>query len=176
MYHSLERDAFVNCYDDLGEDVALIEKAYLQQSLMSTRHYDYRGDGLIKLIQRNKDFLLSFVEALYSQSHTGSLSCNRIDGSFIWKVEGIEDVLYRVIDISIQREPYFGISTHFCNSFFRSSHSNLKERERAFLINYVTANHDNFQKMNIVVDIARHVRKDLFREYFAPLRIVKSGC
>jgi len=87
-----------------------------------------------------------------------------MDLSFVWEVENIEPVLIKVFELAIDREPYFAISDHFCNSFFRNLQGDKKERAKEFLFEYCQKCHIDPNKMNIVVDISRHSMRELFEE------------
>lgn len=155
-------DFFDTHFDKLGDDLELIKKAYLQQSKIHS-HFDHGGKGFLKILRKDLGFLVEYVNSLYSDNHFG-VSADHRDLSFVWQVENIESGLIDVFDFVIEREPYYGILDHFCNSFFRNLQNGTREKAKIFLLEYCKINFHDFNKMNIVVDIARHSMSELFEE------------
>ncbi len=155
-------DFFSTHFDWLGDDIELIKKAYLQQDKIH-HHFDYEGKGFLCILKKDSTFLLDYIRELYSVSQFGFLSDVKNLG-FIWQVVNIENILKDVFDLVIANEPYFGISDHFCNSFFRNLQDETKERAKNFLIDYCKTNYTDSDKMNIVVDIARNSMGEMFDE------------
>ncbi|WP_157676868.1 hypothetical protein [Chryseobacterium sp. T16E-39] len=153
-------DFFIEYFDQLGNDIELIKKAYIQQDKISN-HFDYEGKGMLNILKEDPDFLLEYINSLYNEKQFG-ISGDRKHLEFIWQVEGIENVLLKVFDLIVEKEPYLGFGEHFCNSFFRNLKSDQKEKASQFIINYIKTNYANSNKMNIVVDIARHSMRELF--------------
>jgi len=155
-------DFFSEHFDKLGNDIELIKKAYFQQDKIHN-HFDYKGKGFLNILEKDSNFLFEYTSALYSEKHFG-LSANRKNLSFVWQVEKIESALTKVFDLVIKKEPYFGITDHFCNSFFRNLQVDEKERAKKFLLEYCKANNSDSHKMNIVTDIVRHSMPEIFEE------------
>lgn len=155
-------DFFSQHFEQLGNDVELIKKAYLQQEKIHN-HFDFEGKGFLNLLKKDSNFIYEYVSDLYSVKQFG-LSGSHKDLSFVWKIENIEPVLVKVFELIIEREPFFGFSDHFCNCFFRNLQGDEKERGKKFLLDYCKSNHADSNKMNIVVDIARHTMRELFEE------------
>lgn len=155
-------DFFSTHFDQLGDDIELIKKAYLQQDKIHN-HFDYEGKGFLNILKKDSKFLIEYVNSLYAEKHFG-ISSDHKNLAFVWQVESIEPVLKEIFDLVTEREPYFGISDHFCNSFFRNLQGETKERAKNFLLDYSKANFSDSNKMNVVVDIVRHSMKEMFDE------------
>lgn len=155
-------DVFSTHFDQLGNDIGLIKKAYLQQDRIYN-HFDYEGKGFLNILKKDSTFLVEYVNGLYSEKQFG-LSADHKNLSFVWQVENIEQVLIDVFELVIGKEPFFGILEHFCNSFFRNLHSEAKEKAKKYLLDYCRTNYADYNKMNVVVDIARHSMKEMFNE------------
>ena len=155
-------DFFSTHFDQLGDDIELIKKAYLQQDKIQN-HFDYEGKGLLNILKKDSKFLIEYVKSLYSDKHFG-ISSNHKSLGFVWQVENIEEVLNAVFDIVIEKETYLGILEHFCNSFFRNLQGERNERAKKFLLEYCSANFSDSNKMNIIVDIVRHSMSEMFDE------------
>lgn len=153
-------DFFSEHFDQLGNDIELIKKAYIQQDKIHN-HFDFEGNGMLNILKKDSNFLLEYINSLYDVKQFG-ISGDHKRLEFVWQVEGIENVLVKVFDLIIEKEPYFGIGDHFCNAFFRNLQGEQKEKASQFLFNYLRTNYANSEKMNIVVDIVRHSMRELF--------------
>lgn len=155
-------DFFSTHFDQLGDDIELIKKAYLQQDKIHN-HFDYEGRGFLNILKKDSKFIVEYVNSLYSDKHLG-ISSDHKNLAFVWQVENIEETLKSVFDLIIEKEPYFGILDHFCNSFFRNLQGETKERAKNFLISYCKTNFSNANTMNVIIDIVRHSMKEIFEE------------
>jgi hypothetical protein len=160
-------DLFSEHIENLGDDIELIKKAYIQQNLIQN-HFDYEGKGFMKILEINKNFLVEFVESLYSTSDRYSLVGDHNDMSYIWNIENIEETLIQVFDLIIKKGLYLGIREHYCNVFFRNpKEKGQKKRADNFIRQYVNDNNHDYKKMEIILDLIRHSRKELFEEIFS---------
>ena len=155
-------DFFSTHFEQLGNDIELIKKAYLQQDKIHN-HFDFEGKGFLNILKKDSSFLLEYVNSLYSEKQFG-LSADNKNLGFVWQVDNIEQVIKVVFDLVIEKEPYFGILDHFCNSFFRNLQGDIKEKAKIFLLDYCKANFSDSNKMNVIVDIVRHSMKEMFDE------------
>lgn len=158
-------DFFSKHFGNLGDDIVLIKKAYIQQNLIQ-HHFDYQGKGIVEILKVDKDFLIEFVGSLYSVTDKHSLGGDHSDMSYVWNIDNIEDALIKVFDLVIEKDLYLGILEHYCNVFFRSPKEEQKKRADDFIRKYVINNNHDYKKMQIVVDLIRHSRKELFEEIF----------
>lgn len=154
-------DVFDTYFTKLGEDVELIKKAYLQQEKIHSS-FDLYGKGFVNILRKDSNFLIEFVRSLHSK--TFGLPNGTKDLSFVWQIDEVESLLMEVFDFATENHHYYGILEHFCNSFFRGLQAETKERAHAFLIEYCMRNFEDYRKINIVVDIARHTMSEIFEE------------
>ncbi|HEY9008814.1 MAG TPA: ATP-binding protein [Ohtaekwangia sp.] len=155
-------DFFSEHFDQLGDNLELIKKAYIQQDKIHN-HFDLEGKGMLNILKKDPNFLLEYINSLYKERQFGiSGDSKRLE--FVWQVERIETVLTKVFDLVFEKESYFGIGDHFCNVFFRNLQGYQKEKASQFLLNYVRTNYINYDKMNIVVDVIRHSMRELFND------------
>jgi hypothetical protein len=155
-------DLFSDYFDKLGDDIELIKKGYLQQVKLQN-YFDHDGSGLLKILAREPYFLVEYVENLYNRERFGSPT-ETLDLGFIWQINNIEEVVIKTFDSVIEKEPYWGFSDHFCNSFFKGIKSEHEDRASNFIIDYCKANCFDSQRMNVIVDITRHTMKKLFEK------------
>lgn len=153
-------DFFSEHFDQLGDDIELIKKAYIQQDKIHN-HFDFEGKGMLNILKKDSNFLIEYINSLYDAKQFG-ISGDHKRLEFVWQVERIENVLANVFDLVFEKESYLGIGDHFCNAFFRNLQTEQKEKANKFLLNYVRTNFNSYGKMNIVIDIARHSMRVLF--------------
>jgi hypothetical protein len=154
-------DFFSDYFDKLGNDIKLIEKAYLQQEKLQT-NFDYYGKGLLKILNKDSEFLIDYTDSLFKDGVESTRDHKNF--GFVWQVDKIEQVLVKVFDLVISKNRYSGILEHFCNSFFRNLTPDLVNKANSFLIEYLKANHNDPKKGNVIVDIVRHSMKGVFDE------------
>ncbi len=159
-------DFFSKHFENLGDDIELIKKAYIQQNLIQI-HFDYEGKGFVEILKIDRNFLIDYVESLYSVTDRHSLGGDHSDMSYVWKIDNIEYTLIQVFELVIEKDLYFGILEHYCNVFFRNpKEEEQKKRADNFIRQYVLDNNQDYKKMQIIVDLIRHSRKELFEEIF----------
>lgn len=155
-------DFFSSYFDQLGDDIELIKNAYLQQYEIY-QYFDFDGKGFLNILKKDRNFLLEFVNSLYSKKLFG-LSGEQKNLGFVWEIADIEITLIQVFDLIILKDRYLGILEHFCNSFFKNLHESHKFRAKNFIIAYCTTNFNNVDKMNVIVDVVRHSFREIFNE------------
>ncbi|PID84273.1 hypothetical protein CSB09_01970, partial [Candidatus Gracilibacteria bacterium] len=158
-------DFFSEHFENLGDDIELIKKAYIQQNLIQ-HHFDYEGKGFLEILKVDKNFLIEFVESLYSIPDQNSLEGDHGDMGYVWNIDNIEEILSKVFDLAVKKGLYFGILEHYCNIFFRNLEEKHKFRANHFIRQYVIDNNNDYKKMQIIVDLIRHTRKELFEEIY----------
>lgn len=152
-------------FEELGNDIDLIKKLYLQQDLINN-NFDRSRRGLAKIIQRDENFLIGYINNLYSKKQKQNQHYLHEDRhlNVIWESNRIEPILKTIFDLLDEKEVYLGIGEHFCNSFFWNLPQEASIRAKKFLLNYCEENYRNCKKMNFIVDIARHSMKEIFED------------
>ncbi|MFC2441577.1 MAG: hypothetical protein ACFNUO_01925, partial [Capnocytophaga ochracea] len=156
-------DIIEEYFEELGNDINLIKKLYLQQDLIDC-HFDLTRRGLAKIIQRDENFLIEYIDNLYSKKQNQHYLHEDIYLNVIWESNKIEPILKTIFDLLDEKEVYLGIGEHFCNSFFWNLPQEVGIRAKKFLLNYCEENYRNCKKMNFIVDIARHSMKEIFED------------
>lgn len=153
-------DFFTNHFEKLGNDLNLIEKAYLQQK-KTHLYFDYGGKGLLNILKVDPAFLFDYVKDFKDANGESSHK----DLSFIWTIDNIEQQLYKVFDLLAKNNPYYGISDHFSNAFFRTiENEELRIKAKDFLLSYCASNFNVPNRINMIVDIVRHTMRNCFEE------------
>lgn len=154
-------DITEDSFEELGIDIDLIKKLYLQQDLIDC-HFDLTRRGLAKIIQRDENFLIEYIDNLYSKKQNQHYLHEDIYLNVIWESNRIEPILETIFDLLDKKEVYSGIGEHFCNSFFWNLPQEASIRAENFMLNYCKENYESHNKMNFIVDIARHSMKEIF--------------
>lgn len=161
--------AWMNFFDDffdhLGDDINLIEEAYLQQ--IEVDHYDYNSKGFKTILAKDNNFLLKFLNNIFKENKV-YVSHSIKDLSFVWSIPEIEPILTKALDLLVVLDRPHGISEHFGNSFFVNLVDDVVPRATLFIDNYVRINFNDTNKMNMIVDICRHTMK---RHYESVVRL-----
>ena len=152
-------------FEELGNDIDLIKKLYLQQDLINN-NFDLTRRGFAKIIQRDENFLIEYIDILYSKKQKQNQHYLHKDRhlNVIWESNRIEPILKTIFDLLDEKEVCLGIGEHFCNSFFWNLPQEASIRAKSFLLNYCRENYGSHKKMNFIVDIARHSMKEIFED------------
>ncbi|MFF2589641.1 hypothetical protein ACFVSS_17450 [Peribacillus butanolivorans] len=153
------RDGALVLYLESTHNFETIKEMYIQQFIMDS-HFDYKGKILKYILNRDADYLLEFTAQLYSEEERKFKKRNGL--GFIWEIENIENSLEKIFDLTLEKELYFGITKHFCNVFFDGIDSQNLERARGFILEYIIKNHQNIEKMNVIMDIIHNTRNEWF--------------
>ena len=161
----ITRNFFSEYMEYIKSDIRLVKEAYIQQDELQ-QSYDYGGKDLLAILKIDKNFIMENIEHLISTDERHR-SHDYKSFSVVWLLDNIEEDLIKVFDYIADNETYLGILDHFCNSFFfQISKEESKNKSDQFVINYIDANYNNTKRMNMIVDVLRHTKKDLFKEAF----------
>ncbi|MFA7056340.1 MAG: DNA/RNA helicase domain-containing protein [Candidatus Cloacimonadales bacterium] len=144
------------------DDIEIFKKTYLQQKGIDYS-FDYDNNGMKRILEIKPEFLIQYVNSLYNVRDNRFKELHG-DFDFIWEVEKIEIQLSKVFNIVAEKERYYPISKCFANAFFVGINKSFKEKADSFLFKYVEVNYNNSSRMNIVIDIVRNSKKELFEQ------------
>lgn len=156
------KHSFSKYFAKSEDDKQIFKKTYLQQKGIDDS-FDYDNNGMKRILEIEPEFLIQYVNSLYNVRENRFEDLHK-DFSFIWEVEKIEDQLSNVFNIVAEKERYYAISKCFANAFFTGINRSFKEKADSFLFKYVEVNHNNSSRMNIVIDIVRNSKKELFEQ------------
>ena len=157
----INHDVFTKYFDKFSNDSELIITTYIQQR-EKIENYDIDKKELISILKVYPNTLINLVESMdwgeniISPNHNYRLGC-------IWQVTNIEEILIRVFDRIIGKQPFY-FSQHFCNIFFWEIPNDCSERAECFLHNYVEKNFDDYQKMNIILNITHNTMQRYYED------------
>ncbi|WP_294349385.1 hypothetical protein [uncultured Sphingobacterium sp.] len=156
-------DFFSVYYEYLGNDQELIVNSYISQYRIQ-RHFDHELVAFSKLLTKDLNFLLKFEKEIFGDKYLENDNEFR-NFSIVWNYEGIQDVMFEIFDyFTMIEKHYHAILPVHLNMFFKNLSEQQKEVANEFLYLYVKQNSHNSLKINIVIDIVRHSRKELFEK------------
>jgi hypothetical protein len=156
-------DTFEKYFEQLGDDIELIKKAYLQQVLLE-KHFDYEKNGLLKIISKDNYFLFEYVCFISINNPDKYHIDNDHELVIIWLVDNIETVLVDIFDLACKDDNHFDLLNDICKSFFYNLKEDQKERAKNFLFDYCRENYNNSNKISLIVDIIRHTMNEYYNE------------
>lgn len=178
---------FFEHYTEQINNIELLKKAYLQQCA-TNNHSDLVKKGFLEVLKRDANFLIDYVNALYSKNSDRYSLHEEYSLNVVWNIENIEPILIKTLDLISEKEIYLGIGEHFANSFFQNLPSENKEQAKNLLLNYCKENFNDSIKINMIVDIARHSMREIFsdilllfisltqdKEYFSAIHWSSNG-
>lgn len=134
-------------------DILLIKKAYYQQDQIN-QHFDHNFEGLLEIVKIDNAFFLEYVTAI-TYSKMGVHSSDYTHLHVIWQIPNAEVLLADVLDY-ITGLDLFVIDDAFANVFFNLLKEDEKDRARKFLMNYLNSNLHDINKVDMIMNIARH--------------------
>lgn len=156
---SLWGDVYTKYFDELGNDIDIIKESYLQQSSYQN-FFDRRDGGLVEILKRDKSFLIDFIASLYDKG-ANKFQDDRSLGE-IWQIDGIDKVIVECFDLIKKVYMYFGILDHPANMFFKRVDEKYKRATDEFIFSYIENNQGEPDKMNLILDVIRNSKKELF--------------
>lgn len=153
-------DLFSKQFDLLGNDLELIKKFYIQQRRIQ-HHFDFDFEGLKRIIDKDSSFFVEYIKGLYIEERHEFIDDHKSLG-FVWDLPDAENIVTQVFDLVREKAWWFGIREHYCNTFFKDVNGERQEKANKYLIDFVKQNYSEPKKINEVVDITRHARKELF--------------
>lgn len=153
-------DFFSSHFEQLGTDLHIIEEAYLQQYILQDM-FDYELAAFDKILQKDASFLLKFIKFFIARRDFDNNHEHR-NFNIIWNAPDIEDVLFDVFELFAQRGTQYFILPLYLNTFFRNLNENHIVRADNFLMKYLKTAYSDPNRINLVVDIVRNTRKELF--------------
>jgi hypothetical protein len=166
-------DFFSDFFELVSVDIELVKNVYLQQ-YRHNNHFDFEHKGFINILEKDKNFLIEFLEDYYKNSKTifGHHSENL---GFVWNFTDINDLVEKALLLIIEKDYYIGFGDHYSNSFFKQIPEGKRKIASDFLLSFAAKYNSNYKVINIVIDIARHTMTEFYKEILLQhLRLNKS--
>ncbi len=161
IYLQIEDEIFFSLIYNCNNCNLLLEELYIIQDEINN-HFDYSGDILNKLLNINKNFLIQYIGFLKNKNkYLNYLEFEKL--KVVWEIENIEEVLEKIFNLNKEKF-YFGISGDFYNAFFSNLDEKLNKKSNEFLFDFVKKYHSYPFKINLLMDVVRHSKKEVFED------------
>lgn len=168
----LPYDFFEKYSNILSSECKLLEEAYIQQEKFND-HFDFERKGLKVLTQFNPKFLIVYVK-LFCTEGNNYVNNKHIQIQFIWELSNYENEIEEILNLIIERNPYFGLTEHSSNILFNRLNEIQKPNAKNFLKNYISKYNLDKEKMNAVFNILRNDLSEFYEELF--LHYLSQNC
>jgi uncharacterized protein YlzI (FlbEa/FlbD family) len=156
----LWEDVYYKYFAYLGEDNKLLEDSYLQQIELE-QHYDFESKGFKNILLKDVKFLSRYFDRKSKKDRFG-LGYDERKLHFVWEIEGIESQLISIYDGMADDKFAHGLFGERHTVFFRNIEPEYELKADAFILSYTKANIRDVNKVNMMVDIARTVRRNIY--------------
>jgi hypothetical protein len=160
---SLQHNFFEKYTDKLKDNLDLICSAYLYED-KTTNHSDYERKGLQKIVRLDPNFMIEYVTLKYGKNDLINRDTNN-NLTFIWDLNNPK-LVNELVEIIINKNPYFGIGDYSLSIFFNHLNETQRQIANEFIVNFITLNSKDRNKMNAIFDVIRHYLKENFENYF----------
>jgi len=153
-------DIFDKYFEFLGDSISLIEDSYIQQIELQ-KYYDHDSKGFKKILQKDQTFLMRYFD-LFLKNYNFRMGDYQRQLSFVWSIDGIEENLTEIFEKMASREHYYKVHDEIYSSFFSNLTPEFEKIADNFLKDFARKYYSEPKKMQMVVDIARKVRRNLY--------------
>lgn len=171
---AFEDDVFEKNLDLFESDYGLISKSYFQQFRINhSQIFDYKGKGIEVIFKSYPGFLMDFVRQLEEIERNGRGGKDICFG-FVWKYEGVENLITEVSDFLVENDRYFGYSYHAHSILFKDLNQESIEKAYDFVQNEIRRNSKNSKKIQVYFQTIRSCFKDKFEIAFLDFLSINS--
>lgn len=144
-------------------DLALLKSIYLYECSIH-RNFDHNGKLMGKILERDANFIVEYLDWLYSthsyvSSHTDSRRYN-----FIWKLESYNELVDKIIDFLVVRDSGYISGYHIIENFFAAyNDASVEEIAKQYMVDYIRRYNQDSDRIRVIfVPIANYYREDYF--------------
>jgi len=147
---------FKNCINKV-DDLNLVKKAYIMQEQIHD-HFDYRYEGMLKIIELDPDFVMEFIRSI-PMGYEGLSNTKYYDLTILWNLDDAERHISDILDYLVSRQPFtsWESSAHI---FFSGLTSEQKVKAIRFASTYLQNNASDLDKVEMMMDVARNDLSD----------------
>lgn len=150
----------------LADNFELLKKSYIQQEKKVSNHFDLQHAGLKALIQVKPDFLLEYLDSIYTEKGNQHSRDTQGQLTFVWDLENNNELIKKAVILVIDNNYYLGIGGHPLTIFFNNLNEEQKSKAKEFLLSFIAEYHSDEKRMNPVFDVVRHALNEFFEEAF----------
>jgi hypothetical protein len=158
-------DFFETYSQEFVGNLDLLKKLYFYG--YSTAHnFDYNKKGLKVILEHDSDFVIEFLNYIYSQNSFISANSDIFHLDFIWNLDDYQYIITQVLEYFLKGK-FFPIFEHFVNAFFPKKPAN--ERVLEFIADYINSNFQNRNKIKLIFHIILYSYPEKRIEYLHKL-------
>jgi hypothetical protein len=171
---AFEDDVFEKNIDLFDSDYELVSKSYFQQfQLNHSQIFDYKGKGIETIFKSYPRFLIDFVHQLENIERNGR-GGKDISFGFVWKYEGVNEIIKKVSDFLADNDRYFGYSYHAHSILFKDLNQESIEKAYPFVQNEIRRHSKDSKKIQVYFQTIRSCFKDKFEIAFLDFLAINS--
>lgn len=171
---AFEDDVFEKNLDLFDSDYELIRRSYFQQfRLNHSQIFDYKGRGIETIFRSYPEFLMDFVRQLEEIERNGR-GGKEISFGFVWKLEGVENLITEISDFLAENDRYFGYRYHAHSILFKDLNQKSIKKAYSFVKNEILRNSKDSKKIQVYFQTIRSCFKDKFEIAFLDFLSINS--
>ena len=136
------------------DDESLLENIYLYE-IQRDASEDFDGFFIKHFLMKNPNFIIKYLDTVYSKDIHISDYISHSDLSCIWELENYYDIMDIATHFILSKEPYI-MDSCFLNAFFELKNTNNKSVENIrdsqinFLNKFIESNHSDYKAINLI--------------------------
>ncbi|WP_028865613.1 DNA replication protein [Psychromonas aquimarina] len=166
---STNSEIFDSWFEVFESDTGLVFDAYLAAFKLE-RYWDYRGETLDILTNRNANFLNKIVDCIYENERWPSSHTNMPELDFLWQRDNYVDDIeqYAKCVYSKEKDSYGRRDNIFCKLFLKekgkTDDNELVVKKQTFIKQSILNNIDDIKYSCFLFNVANYMSEDFRRE------------
>lgn len=171
---AFEDDVFEKNLDFFDADYVLISKSYFQQFRINhSQIFDFKGKGIEAIFQLFPRFLMDFVHQLDEIERNGR-GGKDISFGFVWKYEGVDEIITEVSDFFAENDRYLGYSYHAHSILFKDLDQESSKKGYNFVQKEIEKHCKDSKKIQVYFQTIRSCFKENFDVAFLDFLAINS--
>ncbi len=148
-------------------ELELFKQSYLQQETLHW-NFDHDRTGLKSVLKLDHSFLNDLISLLFDLNNNPSPSKSLLKRlNFIWEFKNYQVILNEAINLLVEKYDFAGITENPINAFFENLSEESKVKAEKFVLDFISKNNVDRDKMNAMVDVLRHQFHPYFEKAFS---------
>ncbi|SFT71233.1 hypothetical protein SAMN04489724_1758 [Algoriphagus locisalis] len=171
---AFEDDVFEKNLDLFDADYVLISKSYFQQFRINhSQIFDFKGKGIEAIFQSYPGFLMDFVHQLEEIERNGR-GGKDISFGFVWKYEGVDEIITEVSDFLVENDRYLGYRYHAHSILFKELDQESSKKGYSFVQKEIEKHCKDSKKIQVYFQTIRSCFKENFDVAFLDFLAINS--
>ena len=162
-----------NCFSFFKEyikefknNLHILKQLYLYTHTIESS-FDYKGKAIKAILELDRNFIIEFLQWKNINRQWQFADQNHIDFSFLWELEGYEQILEDIFEYYVKSDNFYIHLDHYINAFFPNNLpiTNLEH----FVDRFIKINSTNTDKIRLLFNVVTHSYPGKRIEYLAKL-------